>query len=180
MVRMGSIARFLAEQFGYSKKTNKKNPAGSSIRDEFAASLGVMRLEARRVLNAANLPVGPVHPAPPTAAPLRYRLQTTVPVNWIPFVPVQIDAARRSTALERAAVERSMDGRVTAVLPVGRGEGWPALPLLCVHQRPEAGLECVPVQVATGRYDRAFRGGEAAGAWLAGGRLDSAGAGRAR
>lgn len=59
-------------------------------------------------------------PPPQTTAPLRYILQTTVPVNWIPFVPVQIDAARRSVALERAAMERFVDGRVTAVLPVGR------------------------------------------------------------
>ena len=45
----------------------------------------------------------------PTDAPLWYRLQTTVPVNWIPFVPVQVDAARRAVALQRgrhAAVHR--------------------------------------------------------------------------
>jgi hypothetical protein len=59
-------------------------------------------------------------PAPPTAAPLRYRLQTTVPVNWIPFVPVQIDAARRAVALERAAMRRLIDGVLRPVRPVGR------------------------------------------------------------
>ena len=57
---------------------------------------------------------------PPTDAPLRYRLQTTVPVNWIPFLPVQIDATRRAVALERAAMQRIVDGALTRVEPVGR------------------------------------------------------------
>src|SRR6266436_2211485 len=68
---------------------------------------------------ALDVPDG-TPPSPQTTAPLRYILQTTVPVNWIPFVPVQIDAARRSVALERATMERFVDGRVTAVPPVGR------------------------------------------------------------
>jgi hypothetical protein len=60
-------------------------------------------------------------PSPPaTTAPLRYRLQTTVPVNWIPFLPVQVDTARRAVALERAAMQRSGDGGLSAVEPVGR------------------------------------------------------------
>ncbi|HEY7620907.1 MAG TPA: hypothetical protein VH834_14125 [Solirubrobacteraceae bacterium] len=59
-------------------------------------------------------------PPPPTDAPLRYRLQTTVPVNWIPFVPVQIDATRRAIALERAAMQRLVGGVLTSVAPVGR------------------------------------------------------------
>jgi hypothetical protein len=59
-------------------------------------------------------------PPPPTDAPLRYRLQTTVPENWIPFVPVQIDAARRAIALERAAMQRFVGGALTDVEPVGR------------------------------------------------------------
>lgn len=59
-------------------------------------------------------------PPPDTEAPIRYRLQTTVPVNWIPFVPVQIDDTRRAVALERAAMQRYMDGALTRVRPVGR------------------------------------------------------------
>jgi hypothetical protein len=59
-------------------------------------------------------------PPPVTSAPLRYRLQTTVPVNWIPFVPVQVDAARRAVALERAAMPRLLDGALRAVAPAGR------------------------------------------------------------
>jgi hypothetical protein len=59
-------------------------------------------------------------PATPSTAPLRYRLQTEVPVNWIPFVPVQVDAARRAVALERAAMRRFLDGALRPVRPVGR------------------------------------------------------------
>ncbi|MDJ0762838.1 MAG: hypothetical protein QNJ97_07590 [Myxococcota bacterium] len=57
---------------------------------------------------------------PPTDAPLRYRLQTTVPEHWIPFVPVQVDAARRAIALERAAMQRSTTTGTVTVQPVGR------------------------------------------------------------
>ena len=61
-------------------------------------------------------------PDPPASSGdgLHYRLQTTVPVNWIPFVPVQIDDARRAVALERAAMQRDIYGVLTAVQPVGR------------------------------------------------------------
>ena len=60
-------------------------------------------------------------PSPlPTDAPLRYRLQTTAPVNWIPFVPVQLDATRRAVALERAAMQRVVAGVVTDIAPIGR------------------------------------------------------------
>jgi hypothetical protein len=61
-------------------------------------------------------------PVPPatTAAPLRYQLQTTLPINWIPFVPVQLDLQRRAVALERAAMQRVVDGALTTVQPVGR------------------------------------------------------------
>ncbi|MET9735779.1 hypothetical protein ABZZ79_35690 [Streptomyces sp. NPDC006458] len=57
---------------------------------------------------------------PPTAAPLRYRLQTTVPVNWIPFLPVRVDATGRAVALQRAAMQRFADGALESVPPVGR------------------------------------------------------------
>ena len=60
-------------------------------------------------------------PAPVAATGgLHYRLQTTVPVNWIPFLPVQIDDTHRAGALERAAMQRDIDGVVTAVSPAGR------------------------------------------------------------
>lgn len=59
-------------------------------------------------------------PPLPASVPLRYRLQTTVPVNWIPFLPVQVDAARRAVALERAAMRRVVDGAAQLIEPGGR------------------------------------------------------------
>jgi hypothetical protein len=44
----------------------------------------------------------PLPPPPPGV--LSYRIQTDVPAHWIPFVPVTIDAARGSIALERAGM----------------------------------------------------------------------------
>ncbi|MBI3861467.1 MAG: hypothetical protein HY290_06185 [Planctomycetia bacterium] len=67
MPSIGSIARFIADQFPFTKK-RKKSPTNHTIRDEFTANLGVMRLEARRVLNAAAVPVGPPPTPPPDAA----------------------------------------------------------------------------------------------------------------
>jgi hypothetical protein len=58
--------------------------------------------------------------ATPSDAPLRYQLQTTVPVNWIPFIPVQTDATRRAVALQRAAMQHQVNGALVAVRPVGR------------------------------------------------------------
>ncbi|MFJ5778896.1 hypothetical protein [Streptomyces sp. NPDC093094] len=57
---------------------------------------------------------------PPTEAPLRYRLQTTVPADWIPFLPVRTDAGSRAVALQRAAVQHFTDGTPQDVLPAGR------------------------------------------------------------
>lgn len=51
---------------------------------------------------------------------LRYRLQTQVPVNWIPFLPVRIDADRQTVALERAAMQRIGPDGPRPVTPAGR------------------------------------------------------------
>jgi hypothetical protein len=59
-------------------------------------------------------------PTPATDAALTYRLQTSVPGHWIPFVPVQIDAARRAVALERASLRRETESGPVDVLPAGR------------------------------------------------------------
>lgn len=60
-------------------------------------------------------------PSPPNPeVALRYRLRSTVPVNWIPFLPVRVDATRRAVALQRAAMQRDVDGVLGPVEPVGR------------------------------------------------------------
>jgi hypothetical protein len=51
---------------------------------------------------------------------LRYRLQTQVPVNWIPFLPVRIDADQQTVALERAAMQRTGPNGPQPVTPAGR------------------------------------------------------------
>src|SRR5258708_5046096 len=64
-------------------------------------------------------PPGAVIPAPPTlpGVALRYAIESRVPEHWIPFLPVSIDPAAGSVALERAAMLRD-DG--TPVEPAGR------------------------------------------------------------
>ncbi len=62
------------------------------------------------------------HPGSDDAPPLKYLLQTRVPEHWIPFVPVQVDAAKRVVALQRAAALRipTDGGAPTAIQPVAR------------------------------------------------------------
>jgi hypothetical protein len=64
-------------------------------------------------------------PAPPVAelpneATIRYRVATTVPENWIPFVPVRIAGSNREIQLQRAAFPRTIKGLPTVpVTPRG-------------------------------------------------------------
>jgi hypothetical protein len=51
--------------------------------------------------------------------PLRYRIQTRVPQNWIPLLPVVIDPAQGDIALERGAMLGDTPDP-TPILPVGR------------------------------------------------------------
>jgi hypothetical protein len=51
-------------------------------------------------------PPAPTPRPDPDAPPLRYRIQTRVPENWIPFLPVLVDPQRGSIDLERAAMLR--------------------------------------------------------------------------
>ena len=47
---------------------------------------------------------------PPADASLRYQVMTTVPENWIPFIPVHVDGDNREIQLQRAALPRILDG----------------------------------------------------------------------
>lgn len=77
----------------------------------------------RDVAQKARTPESP-GTVPADAPPLRYQIQTTVPENWIPFlpvVPVVINPVRGDVALERAAMLRTpSEGPPTPVLPIGR------------------------------------------------------------
>jgi len=59
----------------------------------------------------AVLASGTPQPAPaPASAPIRYRVATTVPENWIPFLPVHVDGSNREIQLRRAAMPRAIPG----------------------------------------------------------------------
>jgi hypothetical protein len=50
-------------------------------------------------------------PVPPAGdAKIRYRVMTTVPENWIPFIPVHVENDNREIQLQRAAMPRILDG----------------------------------------------------------------------
>jgi hypothetical protein len=53
-----------------------------------------------------------VPPPPPVApaAPIRYEVMTSVPENWIPFIPVHIAGSNRKIQLQRAAMPRILEG----------------------------------------------------------------------
>lgn len=48
--------------------------------------------------------------APAPAAPIRYEVMTSVPENWIPFIPVHVDGSNREIQLQRAAMPRILQG----------------------------------------------------------------------
>jgi len=43
-------------------------------------------------------------------APIRYQIMSTVPENWIPFIPVHVDGDNREIQLQRAALPRILEG----------------------------------------------------------------------
>lgn len=55
-----------------------------------------------------------------SVAELAYRLSTTVPGHWIPFVAVHESAANRGVRLQRAAMLQLGDGDPVPVQPLGR------------------------------------------------------------
>jgi hypothetical protein len=49
-------------------------------------------------------------PIVPVATPIRYEVMTTVPENWIPFLPVRLEGSNREIQLQRAGLPRILDG----------------------------------------------------------------------
>jgi hypothetical protein len=57
---------------------------------------------------AAKLGTPP--PPPPANAPIRYTVMSTVPENWIPFIPVHATGSNREIQIQRAGLPRILDG----------------------------------------------------------------------
>jgi hypothetical protein len=55
--------------------------------------------------------------APPASAPIRYQLMSTVPENWIPFIPVHVADSNREIQLQRASMPRIVDNNPVALPP---------------------------------------------------------------
>ncbi len=68
-------------------------------------------IEQARLLHAfLQAQLGTVSPPPPATASVRYQVMSTVPENWIPFLPVHVDGSNREIQLQRAAMPRVLDG----------------------------------------------------------------------
>lgn len=65
------------------------------------------------------LPAAPADPAPAAGATARYRLGTTAPPNWRPFIPVREPGSLRSVRLQRARLSIGLEQ------PLGRIIGEP-------------------------------------------------------
>ncbi|MFC5830964.1 hypothetical protein [Nonomuraea insulae] len=63
---------------------------------------------AAETLAQRRRPHPPATPGPPHA-PLTYQVMTSVPENWIPFVPVHVPGDNRSVQLQRASLPSEVD-----------------------------------------------------------------------
>jgi hypothetical protein len=77
-----------------------------------AAGTEEVEERAREVSDAADKlsdSLGSKEELPQKEPPIRYQLATTVPENWIPYVPVHTDSMKRSTQLQRAMIVRNVE-----------------------------------------------------------------------
>jgi hypothetical protein len=58
---------------------------------------------------------GGTSPLPGAVAPIRYTLMTSVPENWIPFIPVHVADNNRSVQLQRASMPRIIGNDPTSL-----------------------------------------------------------------
>ena len=92
------------------------------LRDESANLAWAVEHATEGSLGAAWLAADRVPPAsadaPTSDAPLAYRIQTSIPSNWIPFQPAKLTTGDE-IALQRAAL-LSLDGAPSLPAPIGR------------------------------------------------------------
>lgn len=94
--------------------------------------------------------VPPVTAPPPNDAPLAYRLMTSVPEHWIPFIPVAVPDDNHEVQLQRASMPRHLEGTpgvlpakvkpVTAFVREGLDHPTPVSYLLAEEEVSRAGL----------------------------------------
>lgn len=85
-------------------------PSGESVPGREAAS----RLHAYY-----QALVGPPAPVPAQGTPtVGYRIMSSVPENWIPFLPMHVEGSNREIQLQRAAMPRILDGDKEPAQPV--------------------------------------------------------------
>ncbi|HEX8149790.1 MAG TPA: hypothetical protein VF591_21600 [Pyrinomonadaceae bacterium] len=95
----------------------------------------------------------PPPPAPGTLiandAKIRYQVMSTVPENWIPFIPVHVEGDNRETQLQRAAMPRVIEGDPqirkvrprTSLLREGLDQAQKAAYYLHEEEVPRAGVQ---------------------------------------
>jgi hypothetical protein len=111
-------------------KVQEADPAEAvlMVRDEIAnmvwgveQTVSLASGHARRGLEAAHdtrryferLAGPPADGPPPPAADVRYRVITSVPENWIPFVPARVEGSSREIQLQRAGMQRVIESVAT-------------------------------------------------------------------
>jgi len=73
--------------------------------------------EAARETLAYREQLQPPAAEPAPAAPITYQVSSTVPENWIPFIPVHVTGDNREIQLQRGAMPRILGGAVAKVQP---------------------------------------------------------------
>ena len=91
-------------------------------------------------------------PPVPVAAPVRYRVMSTVPENWIPFLPVHVPGSNREIQLQRAALPRLLGGAPpakvrprTVLLRQGLDQAAPQAYFVLEEEVPRAGARLTQV-----------------------------------
>lgn len=112
------------------------------------AEVAAQALAHRRALALQGGAGVPAQPSDAAAA-VAYRLMTTVPEHWIPFVPVHVPGDVRATQLQRAAMPRVLEGTAsidkvrprTSLLRYGLDGAVPQAYFVAEEEVPRAGTQ---------------------------------------
>lgn len=111
------LARDEVANMVWGIETRVPLPSGDSAPGREAALDTVRHLE--RLYAEGGEPAGASPPDP--AAELRYRVMSSVPENWIPFITTHVEGNNRETQLQRGSMPRIVEGdpeeRISKVKP---------------------------------------------------------------